>query len=136
MDPIDRSGGATPSGAVPRDVLVVEDDLIISLDFEDTLHSLGVATVRAAATASQALALIGERAPDFALLDIGLFNENSFVVAQRLTELRVRFAFVTGYSGDNRFPAEYAAVPRLSKPYSREALLAVLLDEPATDPIA
>lgn len=135
MDPIDSPDGAAPPGAVPRDVLVVEDELIIALDFEDTLYSLGVATVRAAATVAQALALIDERAPDFALLDVGLLNENSFVVARRLTELQIRFAFVTGYGGDKRFPAEYALVPRLPKPYSSESLLSVLRDQPAADPI-
>jgi CheY-like chemotaxis protein len=120
---------------IPGDVLIVEDDAIIALDFEETLLGLGVAIVRTAATVTQALALIAERAPDFALLDVGLFDENSFAVASRLRELNVRFAFVTGYSGDNRFPAAYAEVPRLAKPYSREALLAVLMDQPAADPI-
>lgn len=120
---------------MPHDVLIVEDDAIIALDFEDTLLRLGVGSVRMAATVAKALALISERAPDFALLDVGLFAEDSFAVAARLQRLNVRFAFVTGYSGDRRFPAEYALVPRLTKPYSSESLLTVLLDQPAADPI-
>jgi hypothetical protein len=33
---------------VPDDVLIVEDDLIIALDFEDTILGFGVKTVRTA----------------------------------------------------------------------------------------
>jgi CheY-like chemotaxis protein len=135
MDPIGPRGPAAVPAAIPGDILIVEDDAIIALDFEETLLSLGVATVRTAASVDQALVLIAARAPDFALLDVGLFDENSFAVAGRLRELNIRFAFVTGYSGDKRFPAAYREVPRLSKPYSREALLAVLMDQPAADPI-
>jgi hypothetical protein len=35
--------------ALPQDVLLVEDDPIIALDFEDTILGLGVKTVRTAA---------------------------------------------------------------------------------------
>jgi CheY-like chemotaxis protein len=135
MDPIGPRGPAAVPAAIPGDILIVEDDAIIALDFEETLLSLGVAAVRTAASVDQALVLIAARAPDFALLDVGLFDENSFAVAGRLRELNIRFAFVTGYSGDKRFPAAYREVPRLSKPYSREALLTVLMDQPAADPI-
>lgn len=135
MDSTGPLGPAMTPRGMPSDVLVVEDDALIALDFEETLLGLGVAAVRMAATVTHALDLIAKRAPDFALLDVGLFDENSFAVAKRLRELNIRFAFVTGYSGDKRFPVAYAGVPRLSKPYSREALLAVLMDQPAADPI-
>ena len=135
MKSVTPAGAAAAPADMPRDVLIVEDDAIIALDFEETLLGLGVTTVRTAATVDQALVLIDSRGPDFALLDVGLFDENSFAVAGRLREMNVRFAFVTGYSGDKRFPTEYAEVPRLSKQYSREALMAVLMDQPAADPI-
>ena len=38
-----------PGDGMPNDVLVVEDDPIIALDFEDTILSFGVKTVRTAA---------------------------------------------------------------------------------------
>src|SRR5579863_9541624 len=66
------------SNRVPDDVLVIEDDPIIALDFEDTILGFGVKTVRIAASVARALAVIDERAPDFALLDIGLVREKSF----------------------------------------------------------
>jgi CheY-like chemotaxis protein len=113
---------------MPRDVLVVEDDPIIALDFEDTILGFGVETVRTAANVAKALDLIADRPPDFALLDVGLIREKSFAVAERLAALRIPFAFVTGYGADARLPAAFASKPRLAKPYSTDALQALLLE--------
>ena len=38
---------------MPNDVLIVEDDPIIALDFEDTILGFGVKTVRTAASVAQ-----------------------------------------------------------------------------------
>jgi len=110
---------------VPADVLIVEDDPIIALDFEDTVLSLGVRQVRCAGSVAAALDLIAARVPEFALLDVGLARENSFAVAERLAALKVPFAFVTGY-GAEKVPPEFADRPRLPKPCSSDALLIVL----------
>ena len=82
---------------MPGDVLIVEDDPIIALDFEDTILGFGVKTVRTAGSVAKALEMIADRAPDFALLDVGLVREKSFAVAERLEALKIPFAFVTGY---------------------------------------
>ena len=112
--------------AWPRDVLIVEDDPIIALDFEDTILGLGVKEVRTAGNVARALEMIAERAPDFALLDVGLTREKSFAVAERLEALQIPFVFITGYSADVRLPAAFAHRPRLPKPCSTDALEAVL----------
>jgi CheY-like chemotaxis protein len=116
---------ATHDG-MPGDVLIVEDDPIIALDFEDTILGFGVKLVRTAATVARALEMIADRAPDFALLDVGLVREKSFAIAERLDDLKIPFVFVTGYGADVRLPAAFANAPRLSKPYSSEALHALL----------
>jgi DNA-binding NtrC family response regulator len=112
--------------AMPGDVLIVEDDPIIALDFEDTILGFGVKTIRTAPNVAKALVLIADRAPDFALLDVGLVREKSFAVAERLEALKIPFAFVTGYGVDVRLPAALANKPRLAKPYSADALEALL----------
>lgn len=114
------------SGDVPGDVLVVEDDPIIALHFEDIILCFGVKTVRTASSVSRALQLIEERAPDFVLLDIGLVHEKSFAVAERLDALGILFAFVSGYAADVALPATLANRPRLPKPCTNDALEAVL----------
>ena len=111
---------------MPDDVLIVEDDPIISLDFEDTLLGFGVKTVRTAQSVARALALIEQQPPDFALLDVSLIREKSFAVAERLEALQIPFAFVSGYGADARLPAAFANKLRLPKPYSTEALLELL----------
>ncbi|MBR1191385.1 response regulator [Bradyrhizobium sp. AUGA SZCCT0240] len=111
---------------MPNDVLIVEDDPIIALDFEDTLLGFGVKAVRTAQTVARALAMIAERPPDFALLDVSLIREKSFAVAEQLDALKIPYVFVTGYGVDARLPAAFANTPRLAKPYSTEALLALL----------
>jgi CheY-like chemotaxis protein len=115
-----------PSDGMPGDVLIVEDDPIIALDFEDTILGFGVKSVRTAGNVAKALEMIAERAPDFALLDVGLVREKSFAVAERLDELKIPFIFVTGYGADVRLPAALRNTPRLPKPYSSDALQALL----------
>jgi CheY-like chemotaxis protein len=117
-----------PQAGLPglyQDVLVVEDDPIIALGFEDTIFRLGVQIVRVAANVASALQMIDTRAPEFALLDVGLVHEQSFAVAERLAALSIPFAFATGYGADH-VPAEFADRPRLPKPCTVDVLEAVL----------
>ena len=111
---------------MPNDVLIVEDDPIIALDFEDTILGFGVKLVRTAANVAKALNMIAERPPEFALLDVSLIREKSFAVAERLEALKIPFAFVTGYGAEVRLPAEFIRKPRLPKPCPADALRAVL----------
>jgi CheY-like chemotaxis protein len=111
---------------MPEDVLIVEDDPIIALDFEDTIQGFGVKSVRTAGSVCRALGMIEERRPDFALLDVGLVRETSFAIAERLEALGIPFAFVTGYSADVRAPEAFAHKPRLPKPCNSESLAALL----------
>jgi|SRR5690242_8361349 CheY-like chemotaxis protein len=110
---------------VPDDVLIVEDDPIIALDFEETIRGFGVKSIRTAGSVCRALGMIEERRPDFALLDVGLVRETSFAIAERLEALGIPFAFVTGYSADVRAPDAYAHKPRLPKPCNSESLAAL-----------
>jgi CheY-like chemotaxis protein len=114
------------SSFMPSDVLIVEDDPIIALGFEDTILSFGVKTVRTASSVAKALELINSRAPDFALLDVGLVREKSFAIAERLEALEIPFGFVTGYGADVGLPTAFANRPRLPKPCSTDALETML----------
>jgi len=115
-----------PHDGMPGEVLIVEDDPIIALDFEDTILGFGVKSVRTVGTVARALELISDRPPEFALLDIGLVREKTFAIAERLDALNIPFAFVTGYGADVNLPPSLVEKPRLSKPCSRDALEAAL----------
>jgi len=112
--------------ALPHDILIVEDDPIIALDFEDRILGLVATTVRTASNVARALDMIAKRAPDFALLDVGLIHERSFAIAERLDALKIPYIFVTGYGADAKISMPFTGKPRLPKPYSSEALQAVL----------
>ena len=114
------------SQGLPDDVLIVEDDAIIALDFEDTILAFGVKSVRTAGSAVRALELIADRRPDFAMLDIGLASGNSFTVAERLQAMQIPFVFVTGYDGEMLLPPALKGAPRLPKPCTRDVLQAAL----------
>ncbi|HKU06979.1 MAG TPA: response regulator [Bradyrhizobium sp.] len=111
---------------MPNDVLIVEDDAIIALDFEDTILGFGVKTVRTAGNVARALELIADRAPDAALLDVGLVSGNSFAVAERLRALRIPFVFVTGYSSNIGLPPALNDTSMLPKPCTSDVLEATL----------
>jgi CheY-like chemotaxis protein len=125
-DEIMKPASFDGSLAFPAHVLIVEDDPIIALDFEDTIRGFGVETIRTAASVAVALELIADQAPDFALLDVGLVREKSFAIAERLASLEIPFVFVTGYGAETSIPAQFAARPRLQKPCSIDALEAAL----------
>lgn len=125
MEPNDDES-SSDSSVSPADVLIVEDDLLIALDLEETILRLGVKTFRTASNVAEALALIAERKPDFALLDIGLRDETSLAIADRLDALGVRFAFLTGYGARAVPLPRHGDRPKVAKPFSVEALDAVL----------
>jgi CheY-like chemotaxis protein len=127
-------GSANGFPAPPNDVLIVEDDPIIALDFEDTILGFGVKTVRSAGNVAAALAAMAARQPDFALLDVALAREKSFAVAERLDALKIPFVFVTGYGGDASVPAAFADRPRLGKPCTADELQAALRRAIGTKP--
>ena len=119
MEPADSQG-------LPNDVLIVEDDAIIALDFEDTIRGFGVQTVRTAPSVARALKLIADRAPDFALLDVALASERSFAVAERLQTMQIPFVFITAYGSNIVLPAALKGTTTLPKPCTTEKLQAAL----------
>jgi hypothetical protein len=50
----------------------------------------------------------------------------SFAIAERLDALKIPFAFVTGYGADVTLSPAFADRPRLPKPFSTDALQALL----------
>lgn len=108
---------------LPKDVLIVEDNMIIALDAESSLLRAGVESVRVASGVAQAMRAIATRAPDFALLDINLGRETSFAVAEHLASIGISFVFTTGYGEDIAFPPKLLGVPLIRKPYTGDALL-------------
>lgn len=76
-------------------VLLVEDDFILSMDAEETLTSNG-AKVIVAEEVSTALDVIDNIPIDYAIVDYHLGEETSEVIIDQLSKSSIPFAIVTG----------------------------------------
>jgi DNA-binding response OmpR family regulator len=104
-------------------VLIVEDEPLIAMDLEDIVAETPDATCVWARTVSDGL----EKALsdlDFALLDYNIAGGTSTPVARLLLSRDVPFCFVSASVGD--LPAQFRSVPRLSKPFTAEAVRRIL----------
>ena len=104
-----------------RNVLLVEDNMIIAMDGEDALRDLG-ADVVTAASVGRAREAIDLNAIDFAVLDFNLGNETSLPIADMLAENGVSFLFATGYGDGLDLPDRFSGITLLKKPYSGATL--------------
>ncbi|NGN45054.1 response regulator [Mesorhizobium sp. CGMCC 1.15528] len=104
-----------------RQVLVVEDEMLVLIMIEDMLADLGCELVVAAATVKQALAAIDAQVFDVAMLDMNLNGDNTYSVADALAARGVPFVFSTGYSG-HEMRDGYRDRPLLKKPFMEKEL--------------
>ena len=107
-------------------VMVLEDNLIIAMDAEQIMTRLGARRVELAGTVGEAMKILDGGKIDFALLDINLGFENSIPVAMRLREMKVPFAFATGYGEGASLPPELKDAPIVQKPYMPETIVTVM----------
>lgn len=108
-----------------KNLLLVEDSMMIALDAQAMLQGCG-AEVEVAATSSDARRAIRLNAFDAAILDIDLYTETSFAVADDLRAQRVPFVFATGYGENLAMPDRFKEVRVISKPYVVDAVRAAL----------
>jgi CheY-like chemotaxis protein len=116
---------ATSAGESPlagKTVLLVEDSMIIALDAEDALDSLGAEKVTTAGSVARALHAIAENSFDFALLDVNLGADTSIKVADALKAKSVPFLFATGYGDSTNLLADHPQAPVITKPYGMPQL--------------
>ncbi|SFQ07931.1 Response regulator receiver domain-containing protein [Mesorhizobium sp. NFR06] len=106
-------------------VLVVEDEWLIADDSAATLRRAGHQVVGPAPSVKAALECLSRHEINAALLDVQLFDETSFRIADQLQDRNIPFAFVTGCD-DSKLPVRYAKVPVLQKPVLPHSLLEMI----------
>jgi CheY-like chemotaxis protein len=109
-----------------RKVLVVEDEMLVSMLIEDVLTEHECSIVGPAVAVTQALSLVESEAIDIALLDVNLNGERTFAVADELRQRGVPFVFSTGY-GAAGVPAKYGDIAVLRKPFQERELAEALV---------
>jgi len=100
-----------------RNILIVEDEPLISMMLEDFLLSLGHQVSAICETVGEALAAVDTMTFDVAILDVNLKGEIVWPVAARLRELGIPFVLASGGHVDPP-PPEFAHVPMIDKPYT------------------
>jgi CheY-like chemotaxis protein len=108
-------------------VLVVEDEMMVSMLIEDMLTDLGCTVVGPASRLDEAIELASTSELDCAVLDVNLGGQPIFPLADLLRERGYPFAFATGY-GDAGVRDVDRGTPVLQKPF-REGDLARVLGE-------
>jgi DNA-binding response OmpR family regulator len=108
--------------ANPRNILIVEDEPLISMLLEDFVDALDKQVAGTADNVATALALIDEGGIDAAILDVNLRGgEKSWPIADALNAKGIPFVLATGGS-DDLIAAEHAAAPKLPKPFTMDAV--------------
>ena len=108
----------------PR-ALIVEDELLVLMDLEDTLRDMGFEIAGKASDLRRGLALAKEQQIDVAILDLNLAGSSSETIADELEARGVPFLFASGYT-EAAIPERYRSRPRVAKPYETTSLRRVL----------
>ena len=105
-----------------RRILIVEDEPLISMMLEDFLDALDREVAGAADHCAAALELIEAGGVEAAILDVNLRGgEQSWPVADKLSEKGIPFILATGGSGDTIAEA-HRGRPILSKPFTMDGV--------------
>jgi two-component system, NarL family, nitrate/nitrite response regulator NarL len=103
-------------------VLIVEDELLVSMYIEQTVRELGYEVIGSAGTLADAKRLFEAASFDVAILDVRLRQgELIYPAIDILRDRRIPFVFITGYGSDN-LERQYGRHPILKKPFSQREL--------------
>jgi two-component system, response regulator PdtaR len=123
------TNGVSTGGEAVR-ILIVEDDYFVAMALEHELEAAGYSVVGVAASASEAIQLAKDSAPNLAIMDIRLAgNSDGIEAAITLLNLyKVPSIFATAHADDATRRRGQAANPRgwVSKPYTSHAVIAAV----------
>jgi response regulator NasT len=116
-----------PAANGTRQVLIVEDDTIVGMGLTSLLERLGHSVIGQAATATEAVNLYRDRAPNLVLMDIRLDDSDGIELTRRLlVERRCPVVIISAYSEQELITraAAAGAFGYIIKPISYESLRA------------
>lgn len=111
--------------SAPR-ILVAEDEAIIRLDLVETLREEGYDVVAEVGRGDEALRLVGEVAPDLAILDVRMPGLDGIEVAREIVAQRSAAVLILTAFGQKDLvtrAAEAGAMAYLVKPWQRSDLV-------------
>jgi DNA-binding NtrC family response regulator len=109
-----------------KSILIVDDEFVIALDFQDVLERAGYKVIGPSSRVAPTLELIRGNRIDAAILDANLGRaENPALIARELKERNIPFAVVTGYAID-QLPPELSSQEVIGKPIMSSQLVDVV----------
>jgi len=109
-------------------VLVVEDEMLVSLLIEDLLVDQACIVVGPFERIGSAIEAARTEKLDLALLDVNVAGEKVYPVAEILTARHIPFLLVSGY-GQNAVPRDRPKWRVCSKPFRSTELLGMLAEQ-------
>jgi len=107
-------------------ILVVEDELIIAMEIEDRLHTLGYEVVDVVSSGHDAIQVAAEIQPDLVLMDIMLKGKMDGIQAanQIQASFHIPIVYLTAYADENTLQRAKMSSPfgYLLKPFEKKEL--------------
>jgi CheY-like chemotaxis protein len=110
---------------VGRRVLVVEDEWVVAVEFDNDLTEMGCRVVGPVPSVSEAMTILMGQPVDIALLDIELGDDDGYPIAHALQRRNIPVVFVTGYNTMALAP-KFRRFRCLEKPVGARGLAAAL----------
>ena len=106
-------------------ILVIEDEPLIQMMWEDIIDLAGSDVVGRASTVTGALEIISDTEFDIAILDVNLCGEQSTAVAEELAKLKKRTLVATG-DDPTQLPQAFRCFKFVRKPFRTDEVIAEL----------
>lgn len=108
-------------------ILVVEDDVLIALDCQQSLQEAGAGRVEIAKSKDGVSALLSHTAFDIAVIDFFLGSETGIPIAEMMVDANIAFVFCSGATIEVDLPAALKGSVLIPKPFSTADLISAVL---------
>jgi DNA-binding NtrC family response regulator len=109
-------------------VLVVEDDLLISMELTSVLTAAGAEVIGPSCNVADALALVDREDISVAILDVKLGDDTVAPVARGLSRRKIPFVFYTGQGRSDPIWQEWPASTVIPKPSRAQSVIAAVAE--------
>ena len=111
-----------------KNVIVVEDELLISMEMEMSLEECGSNVIGSFPSVAGFLDVCDQLSADAAILDVNLNGVMVFPVADYLVKRNIPFLFHTGNADYEQLATLYPGAPIIKKPADLPVLLETIAD--------
>jgi two-component sensor histidine kinase/CheY-like chemotaxis protein len=128
LDAVPIPVAALPETAARRRILIVEDESLIAMSYEEVLSDAGYGIIGPVPDVPGALDLLRRDRPDAAVLDVNLGGQPVYPVAELLIQMGIPFVFCTGYARLDVKSEKLRHARTLTKPVSGDTLVTTVAD--------